>query len=83
MFPLVGVVFEPLNFVCIIVMYFVASIMLSCLGLLFPSLLVLTSNLFLCVIGRWFGGSLGKVGLDWVRFGDDGGIVKWLEVHGR
>ena len=42
-FPLVGVVFEPLE-------YSIASIMSSRLGLLFPSCLLLTSHLFLRVL---------------------------------
>ena len=49
-FPLVGVVFEPLEFICIVLMYSVALIVSSCLGLLFPSCLLLTSHLFLHVL---------------------------------
>ena len=49
-FPLVGVVFKPLEFICIILEYSVASVMSSHLGLLFPSCLLLTSHLFLCVL---------------------------------
>ena len=49
-FPLVVVVFEPLEFVCIVLEYSVASIASSRLGLLFPSCLLLTSLLFLRVL---------------------------------
>ena len=49
-FPLIGIVFGPLESVCIVLVYFITSIVSSCLGLLFPSCLLLTSHLFLRIL---------------------------------